>query len=89
MEPKKEFFAWLFEVTPTLYSRFNYKVHYRYYADLEDRGNFRPVEEEFELLSNLVYGHPESSGLPARLSLVNPIDELHVGDHAGQMTEAA
>ena len=42
-----------------------------------------------ELLSNLVYGRPESSGFPAHLSLVNPIDELHVGDHAGQMTEAA
>ena len=43
----------------------------------------------WELLSNLVYGRPESSGFPARLSLVNPIDELHVGDHASQMTEAA
>ena len=42
-----------------------------------------------ELLSNLVYGRPESSGFPAHLSLVNPIDELHVGDHVGQMTEAA
>ena len=44
---------------------------------------------EGELLSNLVYGRPESSGFPAHLSFVNPIDELHVGDHTGQMTEAA
>ena len=45
--------------------------------------------ENAELLSNLVYGRPESSGFPAHLSLVNPIDELHVGNHVGQMTEAA
>ena len=47
------------------------------------------VKQQEELLSNLVYGRPESSGFPAHLSLVNPIDELHVGNHAGQMTEAA
>ena len=42
-----------------------------------------------ELLSNLVYGRRESSGLPARFSFVHPIDEPHVGEHVGQMSEAA
>ena len=42
-----------------------------------------------ELLSNLVYGRRESSGLPARFSFVHPIDEPHVGEHVGQLTEAA
>ena len=32
-----------------------------------------------ELLSNLVYDRRESSGSPARLSFVYPIDELHIG----------
>lgn len=47
------------------------------------------TREQTELLSNLVYGHPESSGPPARFFVVHSIDEPLVGDHVRQMTEAA
>ena len=42
-----------------------------------------------ELRSNLVSGHPESSGPPARYFFLPPIDEPHGGDDVSQMTEAA
>ena len=42
-----------------------------------------------ELLSNVVYGRHEFSGLPAGFVFVHPIDEPHVGDHVRQMTQAA
>ena len=51
--------------------------------------NIRQLREHMELLSNLVYGRPESGGLPARFFFLHPIGEPHVGDHVGQMTEAA
>ena len=42
-----------------------------------------------ELRPNLVYGRPEFSGPPARFFVVHSIDEPHVGNYLGQMTEAA
>ena len=42
-----------------------------------------------ELLSNVVYGRPDSGGLPARFFLLHPVDEPHVGNHVGQMAESA
>ena len=42
-----------------------------------------------ELLSNVVYGRPEFSGLPAGFFFVHAIDEPRVGDHVRQMTQAA
>ena len=42
-----------------------------------------------ELLSILVYGHPESGGLPADCSLVDSVDEFHVGHDIRQVTKPA
>ena len=42
-----------------------------------------------ELLSNVVYGRLEFSGLPAGFLFVHPIDEPHVGDDVCQMTQAS
>lgn len=42
-----------------------------------------------ELLSNVVYGRLEFSGLPAGFPFVHPVDEPHVGNHVRQVTQAA
>ena len=52
-------------------------------------GSWKGNVDSDELLSNVVYGRPEFSGPPARFFFFHSVDEPHVGDHVGQMTEAA
>ena len=45
--------------------------------------------QDFELLSNLVYGHSLiSGGLPADFPFINPVNELYSRDHISQLLEA-
>ena len=42
-----------------------------------------------ELLSNLVYGRLMSGGFPVEFTFINSVDELHVVDDVGELSEAA